>query len=326
MLEPDELFKDCSPQRIVDNEGDPDSLLFGCLGLDDRDHLQGWGVSAARKEELTATGEWNVFVDDYDGFQYVRSQEDRQSRAEGAVANYETQVCRVEQKLKELRDEAREMLSEYGSVEPGTLSKGMYLAQRLKELKEAIRFHQSEKDSAQDNLRHLEDNRGHDADQAQPDDGQYNLIHWNAVYRAGQELIDNLKWKLPMMENPDVARLLAQVQKKRSRRELTFEHYIHTVGILTGELYRRTGSKHYLKRRSKMADLWKNHQLGDRKNTAPYLQNQEVLFDPSERQYGETRISESEMVGAIDLRTVAHRITTRHNVDFEEALESLIAQ
>ena len=72
-----------------------------------------------------------------------------------------------------------------------------------------------------------------------------------------------------------------------------------------------------------MADLWKEHQLGTRKNTEPHLCEEEIPFDPSQRQIGETRLTESELLSAIDLRADACRLAARHNVTFDEAVSML---
>ena len=74
-----------------------------------------------------------------------------------------------------------------------------------------------------------------------------------------------------------------------------------------------------------MADLWRRHHLADRPNTAPYYLDDEVLFDPSTRQYGETKLSESELVQAIDCRAKASRIATVQHVSLEEAVSMLAA-
>jgi hypothetical protein len=191
----------------------------------------------------------------------------------------------------------------------------------VESLKRSVAYHQGRLKDADDTIRDLEAVKV-DVDAPAPNEG-YNTIHWNMVFKWGQALLDRLSWQLSKLGNKELVDMIAGLRKKRIRKELTFAHYVRLMGTLYGELYKRTGAKSFLSKRAKMAELWKRYHLADRENTAPYFNEDEVLFDPSERQYGETRISESELVSAIDLRSAASGIAKRHNVTFDEALSML---
>jgi|GEM_PF-3670508 len=305
--------------RFIDNRGDPDSLLYGCMTLDDRDRFEGYGVSAEREE----VSDWTVLVDDYDSYQQLRTQEEVLSEAEDALREAESQIDDIEDELQLLRQEAVEMLHEYGSIAPEVLSRSRYLNSRLEQLDKWADYNRNRLTAARDNIQNLEAGERNDPDNRPSDEGGYNTIHWNEVYRWGRDLIDKLGWKTSSMGNGDLVTLIKQLKAKRRRRELTFPHFIHLLGLLNAELYKRTGARTFKRERDRMADLWKQHRLADRKNTDPYFCDDEVLFDPTARQYGETAISETELVKAIDLRAAANKLSTRHNLTFDEAVITL---
>ncbi len=323
-LEEDELYLDISRVTDCDNEGDPDSLLYGCLSLDGRDSFEGFGVSADRDKEVSYQTGWTVFVNDYDAFNRLQSKEQDVSEAEDALLRCQQQIHIVEEKLTLARQEFVFQKREYNSIEPSLLAKGKCYSSKLSKLEKYLEYNHKRLSAANDSIRDLEASDHKEADAVAPDEGAYNTIHWNAVYQWGQAFIDKLDWKLGKIENGGLSELMDMIQSKRNRRELTFEHYVHLTGILSGELYKRTGANNYLNKRNKMAFLWKKYSLADRKNTSPYFPDDEILFDPSARHYSETKISEDELLMAIDLRTSASRVATRHNLTFDEAVSMLM--
>ncbi|MFA5762782.1 MAG: hypothetical protein WC931_04320 [Bacilli bacterium] len=325
-LEEDERYHSAQRTVVCRNEGDEDSLLYGSLDLDDRDSFEGFGVSAEREAEQSDQPEWTVLVNSYDSFKYLRAQEQLCSKAKDALSSYQQQIEAIEGELEGLRQEARDMKKAFGSIDPAVVSRGQRLASRLSDLKEIEEHYRQLIDSASDNLRRVEAAKRPEADAVAPEEGDYNTVHWNACYLWGQAQIDRLGWQLSRLKNPAIAKMISQVQSKRFRMELTFEHYVHLLGILNAELHRRTGGANFLAKRNKMADLWIKHNLAARKNTDTCVEGDEILFDPSERQYGETKLTENELVTAIDLRAAASRIAARHKVTFDEAITMLTAE
>ena len=130
-LTEEEKFKGEVRTVVCHNRGDRDSLLFGNLQLDERDRYDGWGVSAAREEELSAAGAWTTYVDDYEGFHRLQRQEELLFTSEAALEGVQYQIRSIEEELGELREDARSMKSQYGSIEPSMVRRGQYLSHRL---------------------------------------------------------------------------------------------------------------------------------------------------------------------------------------------------
>jgi chromosome segregation ATPase len=319
----DERHRNRTTTVVLDNEGDEDSLLYGSPSFHDRDRFEGTGVSASREVAAAEQDGWTVNVNDHERFNQLRAQEQALAEAEESLTTCRQKIESIELNLTGLRREAVEMQEEYGSIDPDLIRRGTFLSGRLADLQELEAYYQHRVNAARDNLRQLEAAQADEADATCTDRSDYNTTHWNHVYRWGQELLNRLGWQLPKLSNHDVEQLLAKLQVKRRRRELTFEHYVHFTGLLNREMHRRTGAVSYLTRRNKMASLWKRYRLAERKNTAVFVPDDEVLFDPSSRQYADAKLSEHELVQAIDLRIDAARIATNHNVTVEEAVSML---
>lgn len=323
-LQEDERHHDL--RRTVTCQGirDRDSILYGCTPVDDRDRFEGFAVSADSEAETAERLGWTTLVNDYDSFKYLRTQERLFSQTRDAFKGCQGQIQVIEVELQTLRRDARGMKREFGSIAPEVIRRGQHLVDRLADLNDRLEQYRQLMDSAAENLRRLEADRRPDADATAIGDNGYNTTHWNLVFQWGQALIDRLGWQLPRLASPEIAKLIDQVKLKRSRMELTFPHYVELIGVLNAELYKRTGGANFLAKRNRMADLWRQHHLVDRRNTStcPDLVA-EVLFDPTERQFGDTRLDEDELLAAIDVRSAAARIANRHNVTLDEAVVML---
>lgn len=153
----------------------------------------------------------------------------------------------------------------------------------------------------------------------------YNETHFDGVYKDGEAKIDRLKWKMPRLSNKQLTTAMKALWKKRSRKELTFAHYVTLIGMISAELYKRTGYESYKLRRDKMAKLWVKFNLGERKNTKPYINESEVGIDSYESVLPDSGFGENDLIHAIDMRTKARKMasTPKKNCTYEVAMMSL---
>ncbi len=299
----------------VDNSGDDDTMLFGCMDLNDRDQLEGFSDSTLRANEA----EWSALVNDYDSFSELREHEERREQAQDILRSNGVQMQIAKDKLEDLRQEARERLDSGACIDGVLASKGESARRWLEYLESTQKHFQGVVESETDSIRNLEEPETRDAD-AKGEGQGYNTLHWNYIYSTGIDIAEKLEANVQRYGFATLRGLIKDIQKKRNRREMTFEHWVRINGLINWELYRRTGNKTALAKRNRMADLWVEYKLGDRKNNKPFFLDDEVLYDPSSRQFGESKITESELLWAIDTRASASRISNMHNVSFDECI------
>ncbi|MBN2718987.1 MAG: hypothetical protein JXX14_24280 [Deltaproteobacteria bacterium] len=324
-LQSHEKWNDKSIVVDVDNSGDEDNLIYGCLTLDDRDRLLGWGVSDAWEEELSITGGWDSLVDSFERFDALRHQEQLLEQAENRLAKMEERIQMTQHKLDSLRTEARLLKREYGSLPSDTVMTGLQTAAELDRLKAELKRQLQYLETVRSKLVAIENSDAPDPDEVPADDGGYNTIHYHGVINWGQSFIVRLRRLMGTLCAAELERQLKLVKTKRDRKEMVFCHFVEASGLIFSELYSLTGQPKYQRGRNQMAAMWRKYALGSRLTNAALPEPREVLFDPSERQYADMGLGDNELVHAIDIRAWARKLSTRHNVTFEEAIEMAIA-
>lgn len=319
-LEPDELHIEASVVQVVDNSGDEDNIIYGQIALDGRDQFEGHAVSAEWETEQQGNGTWATNVNDYDKFQRLEQLELKCQTADDIIDTYTAKMEEAVVELDARREELKGLFRMYGSYPQDMVMEGMRLRDRIEDMKQIFEEWVARRTYLQADIRSMEADDVEDPDVVL-DNAEYNLCHWNLVYKSGEHMVQSLGRKMAKLDNYGLTVMLGQVQKKRQRKELSFRHYVHLCGAINGELYRRCGARNFSLRRNQMADLWKKYQLGSRCNPLAPAPDTEVLYDPAERQYGETRLTETELVSAIDSRSQAQTVAAHYGIQMDEALE-----
>jgi hypothetical protein len=274
-----------------------EAVFYGFVGF--LDPIRRQADTGAENGETAMTRNPGAFFVLKDTEEELEEQRDRMYRlrdwVEGVIERGTNQRAIVE-----------DMAKEFGSAAPEELLKLRRLRSEYDEANTRLETVEQRLEWLGWRLEMLDAPIKDDPDAFSLQDGGYNTIHWNAIWKRGYEWLEFIKTtKLTQRQ------LIAHNKRlnyRRKRREVTFTHWVCIKMEIESQLWILTGRDKCQEECNRMVDLYNKHKLAERENKSPEDRFRELCYDdtlaPADRIFaGASSLTEHAMVEAIDKRS-----------------------